>query len=389
MRVQFYGIQGSGSIFPRKAERVDTRRIADRELVKAVFDDLRNWQDENGRLNCTVEDLLGKPESKEAIQQYCERLAPEPQPIFGGWTTCVRVTTNDDIEIVFDCGSGFRNCAKDLQEDWGDAKERDLYLFGSHSHRDHTEGFDQATVCFDPRNRIRMFGNKQFLRSLNDYLGIFSRDDSKNMIGIHSPIYFEKMPASFEAVSIYSAGDDHAAAGESWDTPHEVETPIRISDNVSVTPFELFHPAPCLGYRVEADNKTFVFCTDHELRRPPDGETDSEAQRKSVAAEERLRRYSQGVDMLYRDGQFQAAEYDGLKGVGASGAMSRLDWGHSCMEDAVQMAIECDVKRTYIGHHDPNRDWNELSWMNDSVVRNGESEGREMQLARAETVVEL
>ena len=57
----------------------------------------------------------------------------------------------------------------------GDRAERHLYLFGSHSHLDHTEGFDQAAVVFDPRNSLHIYGNTQFLRALDYNLGIFSR----------------------------------------------------------------------------------------------------------------------------------------------------------------------------------------------------------------------
>ncbi len=390
MRIQFYGIQGSGSIFPRKAERRATRRVADHELIEAVLKDISERFGQNGKLDCSIEDIVGGALDWKRIQNYCDRLALPPQPIYGGWTTCVHVETNDGIDMVFDCGSGFRNCAKDLQDKWGDTGERDLYLFGSHSHRDHTEGFDQAAVCFDPRNRIRIVGNNQFLCSLNDYLGIFSRSVRKEMLGVQSPIYFVKMPASFDALRIHSADDD-LDKGANWATPHAVETPIEISDNVRVTPFELCHPAPCLGYRVEADGKVFVFSTDHELRRPREGETDtdSEALKRSMDAESRLRGYCQDIDVLYRDGQFLRVEYDGDKGVGGSGAIPRLGWGHSCIEDVSEMAAECGVKQTYIGHHDPNREWSELNWINESLMRNGEAHGRKIQLARAETVVEL
>ena len=390
MRIQFYGTQGSGSIFPRRAERIATRRVTDHELLDAVFADLLQRQEDSkdGRLNCTVAEILGGEPNWDTIEAYCERLAPQPQPIYGGWTTCIHVETDDGTDLVFDCGSGFRNCAKDLQDNWGEAKERDLFLFGSHSHRDHTEGFDQAAVCFDPRNRIRMFGNDQFLRSLNDYLGIFSRRVRKHMLGVHSPIYFEKMPADFEAVCIHRA-DEEGDTGGDWASPHEVEQPIPIGENIQVTPFELCHPAPCLGYKVEADGKSFVFCTDHEKRRSGSDDEDVDAQEKSRAAEERLCRFSEGVDMLYRDGQFLQLEYDGVKGVGGSGALPRRGWGHSCIEDVSEMAAKCGVRQTYIGHHDPNREWPELNWINESLMRNAEADGRKVQLARAETVVEL
>ncbi|MFT7243325.1 MAG: phosphoribosyl 1,2-cyclic phosphodiesterase [Candidatus Azotimanducaceae bacterium] len=61
-------------------------------------------------------------------------------------------------------GSGFRICAGDVAAKWGMAEERNLYIFGSHAHFDHTEGFDQAAVCFDPRNNIHILANHHYLK---------------------------------------------------------------------------------------------------------------------------------------------------------------------------------------------------------------------------------
>src|SRR6185369_16656261 len=101
------------------------------------------------------------PADARALTAYAQRFeVPEPR-VYGGWTTCVRVETSDGHDLVFDCGSGFRNCAIDLQARLGDRPARELHLFGTHSHCDHTEGFDQAAVCFDRRNTINVYGNRQ------------------------------------------------------------------------------------------------------------------------------------------------------------------------------------------------------------------------------------
>lgn len=394
MRIYLYGTQGSGSVFPRESERSAAREVADHGLLEGVFEDLKRHLNDAGRLDCSIDEILGAPLSWESLVAYRRSIPLVPQTVYGGWTTCVHIETDDGSDIVFDCGSGFRNCAKDLQEKWGDNGERTLFVFGSHSHRDHTEGFDQASVCFDPRNTIRVFGNSQFLRSLNDYLGIFSRHVREDMLGVHSPVYFDLMPAKFEAVRIVrngSSGQD-GDNGDSgiWDISHPTEQEIVIGD-VRITPFELYHPAPCFGYRVEAKGKIFVFCTDHELRRESEGSvgTDPSRQAASLAAEARVRRYAQGADLLYRDGQFLRHEYEGEKGIGTSKAIPRLDWGHSCIEDVAEMASECEVKHTLIGHHDPNREWSELNWINESLMRNAKADGRRVELARAETVITL
>jgi phosphoribosyl 1,2-cyclic phosphodiesterase len=164
-----------------------------------------------------------------------------------------------------------------------------------------------------------------------------------------------------------------------------VEAPIRLGAT-TVTPFEVFHPAPCLAYRVERAGRVLVFCTDHELRH---GDPDDPDQQKSLDAEARLVRYARDADLLYRDGQYLRAEYEGLKGIGSSGPLPRVGWGHSCLEDVVEMATACGIRHTLIGHHDPNRDWSERNWLDESMARRSAGSAHRFELARAETVFDL
>jgi ribonuclease BN (tRNA processing enzyme) len=386
MRVHIYGTQGSGSVFPSRAERQALQRQSEHELLRHVFEDIARRADERGRLSCTVEELLGGPVNRKTLLAYAERFqVPEPR-VYGGWTTCMRIETSDDMDIVLDCGSGFRNCARDLQAKWGARPERHLYIFGSHSHLDHTEGFDQASVCFDARNELHVYGNHQFLRALDLNLGIFSRQVSRTSLGVQTPIFFGVMPAKFHANVI---GEAPAEEGE--DQPslngisHDLDTPITIGAT-TITAFEVFHPAPCLAYRIEHGGKVLVFCTDHELRH---GDGTHEDDARSRDAEDRLIRYARGADLMYRDGQYLRAEYDGLQGIGQSGAISRIGWGHSCIEDVIEMSQECNVKQTLIGHHDPNRDWSERNWLDESMARRSAGTKHRVELARAETVFDL
>jgi hypothetical protein len=114
----------------------------------------------------------------------------------------------------------------------------------------------------------------------------------------------------------------------------DVKTPIQLGAT-TITAFEVFHPAPCLAYRIEHGGRVFVFCTDHELQHGDPARPDV---RRSLDAEARLIAHATGADLMYRDGQYLRAEYDGLKGIGESGAISRVGWGHSCLEDVVDMA---------------------------------------------------
>lgn len=365
LRVHFYGTQGSGSIFPSRAERMAYQERSYAELLKLVFEDLAAAADAQGRIARTVEEILGGPPSAKVIASYIQRFhVPEPR-VYGGLTTCVRVETADGHDIVLDCGSGFRQCARDLQVKWGASPERHLHLFGSHSHLDHTEGFDQAAVCFDPRNHLHIYGNSQFLRALDMNLGIFSHEVEPSIQGVQTPIHFGLMPATFDATVMSG--------------------PVHLGET-TITPFEVWHPAPCLAYRIERAGRVFVFCTDHELRRGDPAHPDFAP---SQAAEQRLIAQATGADLLYRDGQYLRAEYDGLMGIGGSGPVPRAGWGHSAVEDVVDMATACGIGHTLIGHHDPNRDWSERNWIDESMIRRTAGTDTRIEFARAETVIDL
>ena len=385
LRIHIYGTQGSGSIFPSRAERQAINNHTNIELLKCVFEDLSKRQDDRGAIGASVEDILGGPIGRETLAAYANRFHIHEPRVYGGWTTCVRIETADEYDIVFDCGSGFRNCARDLQAKWAGRGERHLYLFGSHSHLDHTEGFDQAAVCFDPQNRLHIYGNHQFLRALDFNLGIFSRQVAQSVQGVQTPIFFGMMPASFDACMIGDA-PENARGGPSLNcNALPVGEPIRLGAT-TVTPFEVFHPAPCLAYRVEHGGRVFVFCTDHELWH---GDPTHPNSQRSLDAEARVVAHATDADLLYRDGQYLRAEYDGIMGIGGSGAIPRVGWGHSCIEDVIDMAIACRVRYTLIGHHDPNRDWSERNWLDESMSRRTGDGRSRVEFARAETVYDL
>ncbi|HOX18879.1 MAG TPA: MBL fold metallo-hydrolase, partial [Spirochaetales bacterium] len=52
-----------------------------------------------------------------------------------------------------------------------------------------------------------------------------------------------------------------------------------------------------------------------------------------------------GADVLIHDAQYTAKEYLG----------SKLGWGHSSFEHAINAAHRAGVKRLVLFHHDPNR----------------------------------
>jgi hypothetical protein len=107
--------------------------------------------------------------------------------------------------------------------------------------------------------------------------------------------------------------------------------PLHIN-NTTVTAFDVYHgPVRCLAYKIQHGPASFLFCTDHELRhgaQPADPRQAESAMRDASLVE-----HCRGVDVAYFDGQYFRAEYDGNRGIGSTMAVSRVDWGHGCVED--------------------------------------------------------
>ena len=357
--------------------------VRDARLIRRYIRDLTNLTDQRGSFTGTLEELLGGPLSRETLKRYQNKLDVPMPRLYDGRTTCVHILTGDGYDIVLDAGSGFRNCAQDLQERWGDREHRKLFLFMSHAHFDHIEGFDQAEVCFDQRNDVEIYGPREVMRVLDSNLGIFSkRSTDDQVISVITPLTFHSMPTAFEGIEIRDPENTEEAAWRTWD----LNRPIEIG-KTRITPFPVYHSCPCLAYKIEHGGKVFIYCTDHELRHG--GDSDDLRQKHSEEAEARLREHSQGADVLYRDAQYFRAEYAGEKGIGTSAAAGRRDWGHSCIEDVLQMSLECGVRHTLLGHHDPNRGWAERNEVDNDLMQISRQREGTVELARADTVIYL
>jgi len=92
----------------------------------------------------------------------------------------------------------------------------------------------------------------------------------------------------------------------------------------------LNHPNGGHGFKIIENNHAFVFLTDNEL-----GFTHLMAPYEDLCA------FCQGADLLIHDAQYTNKEYTLTKG-----------WGHSTFEAATKLAIDAEVKRFGIFHHD-------------------------------------
>jgi phosphoribosyl 1,2-cyclic phosphodiesterase/CheY-like chemotaxis protein len=188
------------------------------------------------------------------------------------------------------------------------------HILISHTHWDHIQGIPFFAPLFVPGNRWDIYGPKGLDQSLREALA-----------GQMQYTYFPITPDQFGAKIQY----------------HDlVEGTFDIED-IKITTHYLNHPALALGYRLEADGATLVYCCDHEphSRSLADG-------RGNIAGQDlRHAEFINGADLLIHDAQYTAAEYP-----------SKIGWGHSSVEYAAMLGRFAGVKKLALTHHDPLRD---------------------------------
>jgi hypothetical protein len=385
LRITFWGVQGSCTAAPTRAD-VDeyARRIATATLDRAL-NDIASRVERGEGTPAALRELA----SPAALESYQRQLGMPQLPTFGGDTTCIEVETSAGDTLLFDMGSGVRAFSRNAVANWGGQRPRTLHVFLTHEHLDHRRGLPFASVCFERTNpfTINMYGTHRTLAALDDRYGIFSKTLGPT-VHYDDPLDYRSMSAAFAGTEIRGSEDASArpVAPSSWRV-HDLKEPIHVGAT-TVTPFEVYHAATrCLGYHVRQGDATFVFCTDHELRHGEDSA--DPRQLRSHQAEDRLIDHCRNADVGYFDGQYMLAEYKGLQGIGGGAARRRVDWGHGCMEDVIERARACQVRRAYIGHHEPERPWAERFKIDTDLRALSHGKQFHIELAKAGTVIDV
>ena len=240
---------------------------------------------------------------------------PKPGPStirYGGNTSCVEVRSAGGTTIVLDCGTGALALGKELMEQG--QKPLRGHLLISHAHWDHIQGLPFFAPLFVAGNEWDVYAPHGFAQSVRETL-------HGQMQHTYFPVDLAQLGATIRyhdlTEGVFSIGD------------------IRIHTRY------LNHPALTLGYRLEADGATAVYCCDHEPHSRPlaygSGEI-GDQDREHID-------FIAGADLLIHDAQYRAPEYAEKQG-----------WGHSTLEYVVAVARLGQVKTLAFTHHDPARD---------------------------------
>ncbi len=229
---------------------------------------------------------------------------PTPQPEnlrYGGNTSCVEVRINGHV-YVFDCGTGFRNLGKQLQQEHN-GTPLTAHIFLSHFHWDHIQGIPFfAPLYHNPRSSF-FFHSSSRTRGLQRAL-------EEQMSDPYFPVNMNEMAAHRQ---FYDMGEERLTF-----------------DDCVVQSMWLNHPQGCLGFRVESRDGVLVYATDNEPGDP--------------IFDRNVRKLAEGADVLIYDAQYLPEEY----------AARKRGWGHSHWREAINVVMESGARELILFHHDPD-----------------------------------
>jgi phosphoribosyl 1,2-cyclic phosphodiesterase len=284
---------------------------------------------------------------------------------YGGNTSCLELRFGaEDRLVVIDAGTGIRELAGHIMKNDLPKGPIKTELFLTHTHWDHIMGFPFFIPIFIPNTELKVFGPVTYEEDTLDKIvgGMLTYR--------YWPVRLTELAAKIEYFNLKEGSQD--LGGDLW-----------------LTTKYLNHPILVLGYRFEYRGK--VFCTAYDTEpfsnvfdvSPDDPSYDEEAVKEgAMAAQEendKVVSFFKGADILIHDSQYTHKEY----------ISSKLGWGHSSFEHAVNVAHKAGVKKLLLFHHDPDRGDAELELIEKKLQKAaGGKTSMEVMIAREGMTVE-
>ena len=227
---------------------------------------------------------------------------------FGGNTSCVELIVNNKV-IIFDMGSGLVNLGDYLFKN----KINNFDILLSHFHYDHTCGLPFFQPAFNKDFQFTIRSGIEKTRG-NTFEVLNKQISSPSF-----PITINEFSAKIKFCD-YKIGRDFYI------------------DKARVKTMSLNHPDGAVGYRIEYDKKAICYITDHEH--------DIKKKNKN------LLNFLKDADALIYDSTYDDRNFKNYIG-----------WGHSTWQEATRLAKECNIKKLFIYHHNPDNDDRKMSYI--------------------------
>lgn len=230
-------------------------------------------------------------------------LSERPRHRFGGYggnTPCIEIKSGNQ-QLIIDAGSGIRPLGYELLNGPCGQGNGEIHLLFTHFHWDHLIGLPFFTPIFIPGNVIHVYSVQPELKSV--FQTLFRKP--------YFPVDLERLGARIEYHTL------------------EPRKP-RVFGDFKVTPYQLDHPDPCWGFKVEKGGKVFSHCVDTECTR---------VMREELGQDLPL---YQGVDLMLFDAQYTIME-----------SIEKVNWGHAAASLGLDIAMREGIKQVIFMHHDP------------------------------------
>lgn len=279
--------------------------------------------------------------------------------IYGGNTACVSAEM-DDIILIFDAGTGIRECGNYLLSLGKSIKGA---IFISHTHWDHIQGFPFFVPAYIPGNTFTMYGPPSDIQdqSLKQIMEFQTKYE-------YFPISLSQLGADIEYIDCKEGTID--------------------LDGLGIDTCRINHPVASLAYKVIYNGKTFIYGGDHEpyrniYRDSKEGEEMDEDFLKELDenAEEQNKKimdFCRNADLVSWDGQYTEDEYQAKKG-----------WGHSSHLADIELAEKASIKHIILSHHEPMNSDEKLAKYEKELQKIASEKGFKLDLAKEGMEIEL
>jgi ribonuclease BN (tRNA processing enzyme) len=240
----------------------------------------------------------------------------------------------------------------------------DLFIFFSHTHWDHIQGFPFFVPIFIPTSSLKLFAPDPLNKSFDNLEKIMQKQMS-----------YQVFPISLQAIQNMNSKIEYFDIKEG-PLEHESLQPLY-DEGIKIYAKYMKHPITSMGYKFVYNGKTIVYTGDNEphynmfdknlaVNQKPKKEKKSEEdemdsilfdddiedddvdETEAIKAVEESNKkfldFIQDADVLIIDSQYTAEEYK-----------DKLEWGHSPMEINIERAAKTNVKKMFFFHHDPMR----------------------------------